>query len=147
MDKKIKSFIEEQKNLTFCTSTQNEPYCASCFYAFIKEENFLVIKSDKNSKHIVNALINDSLAGTIIPDLSKIGVIKGIQFTGKFITPTGELLEKMKKAYYSRFPFALTMTAEIWGIEITGIKMTDNKLGFGKKLTWEKAPIKGNNAK
>ena len=138
MDKKIQSFIESQKNITFCTSVNNKPYCASCFYAFMVEGNFIVFKSDEKSIHISNALINDKVAGTIIPDLDKTGTIKGIQFTGNFIVPTGDLLELAKKKYYSKFPFAKIVGGDIWAIELVSIKMTDNTLGFGKKLTWEK---------
>ena len=138
MDKKIESFINEQKNLTLCTTIDNNPYCANCFYVYSGEDNFLVFKSDRTTKHIANALINDNVAGTIIPDISKIGTIKGIQFTGKFIAPADKLLEKAKSIYYNRFPFALPMTGEIWVIELISVKMTDSTLGFGKKLTWEK---------
>jgi len=139
MDKKIQSFIEGQKNLTFCTAINNSPYCASCFYAYLMEGNFIVFKSDKNTKHIANALINDKVAGTILPDLDKTGTIKGIQFAGKFIVPIADLLERAKKKYYSKYPFAMVMPGDFWAIELESIKMTDNTLGFGKKLAWEKS--------
>lgn len=138
MDKRIESFIEGQKNFTLCTSNDNIPGCASCFYAFVGNQNFLVFKSSRETLHIVNALKNNKVAGTIIPDISKIGTIKGIQFTGKFTVPSGELLDKAKKTYYSKYPFALTMAGELWAVELLSIKMTDNTLGFGKKLIWEK---------
>lgn len=141
MDKKIQSFIESQKNLTFCTAADNIPYCASCFYAYEREDNFIVFKSDKKSKHIVNALINDKVAGTIIPDVDKTGTIKGIQFIGKFIVPESVLLEQAKKKYYGKFPFAMVVPGELWAIELLSVKMTDNTLGFGKKLTWEKKVV------
>ena len=139
MDNKISSFIEGQKNLTFCTSTNNNPYCASCFYAFMNENNYLVFMSDKDTRHIAAALINDKVAGTIIPDIGKRGTIKGIQFTGKFIIPRGELLEKSKKIYHKKYPFAIPLPGEFWAVELFSIKMTDNTLGFGKKLFWERA--------
>ena len=138
MDKKIQSFIESQKNMTFCTALDNVPYCASCFYAYTSEGNYIVFKSDEKSKHIINALSNNKIAGTIIPDLDKIGTIRGIQFTGKFIVPTGDLLDLAKKKYYSKFPFAVVVDGDMWALELTSIKMTDNTLGFGKKLNWEK---------
>ena len=136
MDKKIESFIEEQKNLTFCTAVDNVPNCANCFYAYIRESQFLIFKSNRKTKHIANALINNNVAGTIIPDISKIGIIKGIQFEGKFIIPKDRLLEKAKKVYYVKYPFALPVPGEIWMIELIFVKMTDNTLGFGGKLEW-----------
>jgi uncharacterized protein YhbP (UPF0306 family) len=141
MDKKIQSFIESQKNLTFCTAIDNAPYCASCFYSYVLEGNFIIFKSDKKTTHIANALINDKVAGTIIPDLDKVGTIRGIQFTGNFIVPSGDLLEQAKKKHYSKYPFALAVGGDLWAIELLSIKMTDNTLGFGKKLSWEKQTI------
>ena len=141
MEQKIISFIDGQKNLTFCTSVENIPQCASCFYAYMAEDNFIVFKSDEKTIHISNALINHKVAGTIIPDLDKTGTIKGIQFTGNFIIPTGELLEKAKKKYYSKYPFSLVIPGDLWVVEFVSIKMTDNTLGFGKKLAWEKEAI------
>ena len=140
MNEKIIHFIEGQKNSTICTSVNNMPLCANCFYAYLKEDNYLVFKSNRETKHMTNALINNNMAGTIIPDIGKVGVIRGIQFTGKLVIPMNDLLEKMKKVYYTKFPFALTMTGEIWAIELLSIKMTDNTLGFGKKIIWEKSP-------
>ncbi len=144
MDKKIQSFIESQKNMTFCTANDNKPYCASCFYAFVNEGNFIAFKSDKKTTHIANALINANVAGTIIPNLDKIGTIKGIQFTGKFIIPKDDLLDLAKKKYYSKYPFGRAVGGDLWVIELLTIKMTDNTLGFGKKLSWKNNNTIGN---
>lgn len=140
MDEKIQFFLDGQKNLSFCTAVDNTPYCASCFYSYVSEGNFIVFKSDKNTKHIANALINDKVAGTILPDVDKVGTIRGIQFSGKFIIPEGDLLVQAKKKYYSKYPFALAIGGDLWAIELLFVKMTDNTLGFGKKSIWE-API------
>ncbi len=143
MDKKIVSFIESQKNMTLCTAVNDSPYCANCFYAYLESDNLLVFKSARETLHICNALLNNNVAGTIIPDVSKIGTIKGIQFTGKFMTFTGSLSVKAKRAYYKMFPFALPMKGELWGIKLLHVKMTDNTLGLGKKIIWE-APVSVN---
>lgn len=140
MDKKIISFIESQKNMTLCTAVNDSPYCANCFYAFGQSDNILIFKSDKETQHICNALLNNKVAGTILPDISKIGTIKGIQFTGEFIVSEGNLSDKARKLYYKVFPFALPMKGELWGIKLLTIKMTDNTLGIGKKIIWE-APV------
>lgn len=138
MENRIKDFILEQKNLTFCTSENNQPYCANCFYVFLSEDKLLVFKSDSVTKHISQAIINNKVAGTIVPDLDKTGTVKGIQFTGDFFSPEGEMLEKTKKAYYKKFPFGRAVPGDIWVVKIMSIKMTDNTLGFGKKLYWER---------
>lgn len=138
MDKNIIAFIKSERNLTICTVSDNAPYCASCFYTFLTEENMLVFKSERTTKHISNALQNKRVAGTIIPDIRLTGDIKGIQFVGRFIVPDSKLLMSLSKSYYFKFPFALTMNGQLWAIELQEIKFTDNTLGFGKKLVWKK---------
>lgn len=137
-DTKIISFIDEQKNLTLCTCINNTPYCANCFYVLLKDENFLVFKSEEKTTHIQQALNNKNIAGTILPDINKIGTIKGVQFTGSFFIPADDILLKAKKKYYTKFPVAAAIKSDFWAIELTSIKMTDNTLGFGRKLLWEK---------
>jgi uncharacterized protein len=146
MDKKILTFLKEQKNLTFCTSLNNVPHCVNCFYSFIEEFDSLVFKSDPTTQHIINALLNNKIAGTIVPDIHQTGTIKGIQFTGNFLIPANEILEIAKIKYYKKFPFALVMPGELWSIELTTIKMTDNTFGFGKKLVWVKRAIEKNDS-
>jgi len=43
-----------------------------------------------------------------------------------------------RKAYLKRFPFALALKLDLWILHIDYIKMTDNRLGFGKKLEWRR---------
>ena len=137
MDSIIESFISAQKNMTLCTSVNDTPECANCFYAFMPNGAKLIFKSIKTTGHISHALVNNKVAGTILPDISKIGSIKGIQFSGTFLTPQDDMLEQAKKIYYSKFPLALGISGDLWLIKLTYIKMTDNTLGFGKKLLWE----------
>jgi len=33
---------------------------------------------------------------------------------------------------------AMLMDTTLWAVDLTHIKMTDNRLGFGKKIIWEK---------
>jgi uncharacterized protein YhbP (UPF0306 family) len=65
-----------------------------------------------------------------------IGKIRGIQFQGIISEPQDDLLKKVKTAYLKRFPVAALMDTRLWIVRLTYIKMTDNRLGFGKKLIW-----------
>ena len=49
-----------------------------------------------------------------------------------------DLLARAKSGYLKRFPVAALMDTQLWVVKLTFIKMTDNRLGFGKKLVWEK---------
>lgn len=59
--------------------------------------------------------------------------IQGVQFSG-----TVTLLENKNLAncYYKDFPYALALNPTLWQIKVVCFKMTDNRLGFGKKIIW-----------
>ena len=138
MDERISSFLSSQTNLTLAVSTNNSPYCANCFYAFVKDENLLVFKSKPETTHIQITFKNPYVAGTVTPDVLEKTRVQGIQFTGKIISPDKSISDKAKDAYYMKYPFALAFPGEIWIIEMLTLKYTDNKLGFGKRLEWKK---------
>lgn len=137
MDNRISAFLKANKNMTLCTARDNSPHCANCFYAFFPEKHLLVFKSDIHTLHIQNAQLNPRVAGTIIPDITKVGIIQGIQFAGIFIAPDTETDKELSRIYHKKFPFAIAMRSGIWAIKLIRVKMTDNTLGFGKKLSWE----------
>ena len=138
IDKRIIKFIHKHHVLTLATSNENEPYCANCFYVYLEDENCLVFTSDKSTKHINDIKNQKLVAGSIVLETIIIGKIQGIQFQGIINEPKGELKKKVKKAYLKRFPIAMLMKTTLWIVELTFIKYTDNKLGFGKNLIWEK---------
>jgi uncharacterized protein YhbP (UPF0306 family) len=47
-------------------------------------------------------------------------------------------IEKARRAYLKRFPYAAVADLSLWTLEPTLMKLTDNTLGFGKKLIWTK---------
>jgi hypothetical protein len=114
------------------------PWCASCFYAWDEENNTLVITTDTATRHGSEFLANPSVAGTIALETWRVGRIRGIQFTGTITKPSGEELSRAKKTYIRRFPYVALTDLHLWIISINYIKLTDNRLGFGKKIIWEK---------
>ena len=86
-EKSIIEFIKKHHVLTLATSNNNEPYCANCFYAFLEDEIALVFTSDKETKHIIDALVQPYVAGSIVLETSIVGKIQGIQFNGILCTP------------------------------------------------------------
>lgn len=138
MKKKITNYISENKVLTLATSVNDNPYCAHCFYVFDESAKTLIFLSDEETRHMKDALTNKSIAGTISTDVTTVAKIQGIQFTGVFINPDEVQKKAFYALYYKKFPFAKAKPAPIWGIQLDWIKMTDNTLGFGKKLIWER---------
>lgn len=137
-EQRVIDFIKEHHVLTLATSINNQPYCANCFYAYLEDENAFVFTSDMDTRHIKDALEQNYVAGSVVLETKVVGKIQGIQFNGNLYKPENELLKKAKKSYLKRFPVAALMKTTLWVLDLTFIKMTDNRLGFGKKLIWEK---------
>lgn len=140
-DKRIVDFINEHHVFTLATCFEEEPYCANCFYVYLESENSLIFTSDYTTKHIQQASHNIYVAGSIVVESGIIGQLQGVQLQGIINRPQGDLYEIAKKAFLKRFPVAMLMKTTLWVIDLTFLKLTDNRLGFGKKLVWEKELI------
>ena len=138
IDKRIVEFINKHHVLTLATTRKNIPYCANCFYVYFEDENMLVFTSDHETKHAQDALIQNFVGGSIVLETNVIGKIQGVQFQGKMYEPNNGLLKQVKARYLKRFPVAMLMKTNLWVVELSFLKFTDNRLGFGKKLIWGK---------
>lgn len=138
IDGRIVRFFRKHHVLTIATSTADVPWCANCFYVYLEEENALVFTSDLNTRHAREFQVNQVVSGTVVLETLIVGKIRGIQFTGEISLAEDDLLKKAKRSYLGRFPVAALMNTNLWVVKLTYIKMTDNRLGFGKKLIWEK---------
>jgi len=136
--KKIVDFIKEHHVLTLATSVNNVPYCANCFYVYLEDDNMFVFTSDEETKHVQDIFKNNVVAGSVVLETSVVGKIQGIQFQGKMELPKGDIKKKANKTYMKKYPFAKLMKTQLWCLELSFIKLTDNRLGFGKKLIWMK---------
>lgn len=141
IDKKIVKFFKKHHVLTIATSNENMPWCASCFYVFLEDENALVFTSDIKTRHGQEFLKNHRVSGTVALETKIIGRIRGLQFSGVISEPSGSLLEIATSSYLKRFPVATLLEIKLWIVELTHIKYTDNRLGFGKKLIWNKGSV------
>ena len=137
MDKRIVNFINKHHVLTIATCKNDVPWCANCFYVYLEEENAFVFTTDDDTRHGKEFEINSTVAGSIVLETNIIGKIQGVQFPGKVLRPDEDFNKKAKKAYLKKFPVAALMNTSLWVVELEHIKMTDNRLGFGKKLIWE----------
>ena len=138
IDDRIVRFLKKHHVLTLATSVDNHPYCASLFYAWLEEEQAFVFTSSLTTKHAADALAHDEVAGSVILESRTVGKLQGIQIRGHMYRPVGGLQAKARKRYLKRFPYAAVVDLELWILEADWMKMTDNTLGFGKKLIWER---------
>ena len=122
--------------LTLATATaEGTPYCAACFYAYDKRRNLIIFTSDETTLHAQQMAANSTVAVAINLETRIVGKVQGIQICGT--ARRGD--EADKSIYIKRFPYAALAPLNIWVVEPTFMKLTDNTLGFGKKLIWNKA--------
>ena len=142
METQIVKFLHRHHVMTLATCSKNRPWCCQCFYVFVEQLCGLAFSSDMSTLHIQQALQQPFVAGSIVLETKVIGKLQGIQLEGKIIEADGELLKEIKTAYLKRFPVAALMDTKLWFLELHSMKMTDNRLGFGKKLYWSFSKIK-----
>ena len=139
IDQRILDFIGEHHVLTVaCASGAGEPWCANAFYVFDPQEEAFIITSEEKTLHAQLFLENPKVAGTIVLETETVGKIRGLQFTGTVRRCDGGLFDRCRLLYLKRFPYAVFKGGEIWLIALDRLKYTDNRLGFGKKLHWQK---------
>lgn len=132
-EKKITSFIARHHVLTLATATADGmPYCAACFYAYDKERNVIIFTTDDTTTHGQQMIANANVACAINLETRVVGKVQGLQVCG--VVRRGD--EQDKSTYIKRFPYAAVAPLNIWAIEPSFMKLTDNTLGFGKKLIW-----------
>lgn len=136
IDTKIVTFLKKHHVLTLATVNKNQPYCCNCFYVYDETKNQFIFVSDNNTRHVNEAILNNNVAGSVVLETSSVGKIQGIQFMGNMRKVEGSEKTHVTFLYLKKFPFAIVVKTIFWIIDLDFIKMTDNRLGFGKKLIW-----------
>ena len=134
LDERIVKFIKRHHVLTLATTDeQGMPYVANCFYAYDKERNLFVVTSDTTTRHGGHMELRADVALSIVLETRIVGRIEGLQ-----VCATAERGDdKARSCYIKRFPYAAVAPLSLWMLRPTMMKLTDNTLGFGKKLIWQ----------
>jgi uncharacterized protein YhbP (UPF0306 family) len=83
-------------------------------------------------------IANPQVSGSIVLETKIVGKIRGIQFTGELHQVAEAEHSKYRLKYLLKYPFAVIVKTELWVVKLQTIKMTDNRLGFGKKIFWNR---------
>lgn len=136
IDKRIEGFIAEHHVLTLATATPcGEPYCCNVFYAYDKASGAFIFTTDLSTHHGKMMAENERVAASILLETRTVGKIQGLQITGK-VKPA---IDGDKMRYIKDFPYAVVADLSLWRLEAEMMKFTDNRLGFGKKLIWQRS--------
>lgn len=135
VDKKIERFIAKHHVLTLATATtQGEPYCCNCFYAYDASSATFIFTTDAATHHGQMMLANNRVAISIVLETRTVGKVQGLQITGRALPAK----DGDRMAYIKAFPYAAVADLSLWRVEADMMKLTDNTLGFGKKLIWQR---------
>lgn len=134
MEERIIKFIAKHHVLSLATcDDKGNPYVATCFYAYDKRRNLFIFTSDNATRHAQHMMERSSVALAIQLETRIVGRIQGLQVCGT--AERGD--DEAKMAYIKRFPYAAVAPLSLWMVRPTMMKLTDNTLGFGKKLIWQ----------
>lgn len=136
IDKKFGEFIKDHHVLTLATATvEGEPYCCNAFYAYDAKSAAFIFTTDSETHHGKMMEQNAKVAASIVLETRTVGKIQGLQITG-VVKPA---IEGDKLLYLKEFPYAIVADLSLWRLEADMMKLTDNRLGFGKKLIWQRS--------
>jgi hypothetical protein len=133
MDEKIERFIGEHHLLSLA-SMGDRLWCCSMFYAYDPQSISFIVASEERTEHMSNVARDSNVAGTVALETKTVGKIQGIQFSGVMAKAEAKAYE----LYFGAFPYARIMSPTLWVIRLDEVKMTDNTLGFGKKIIWKR---------
>ena len=125
-------FLRRHHVLTLATVAEGVPYCSNAFYCYDKERNLLVFTSDPATRHAQEMERNPRVAASVVLETKIVGRVQGLQLCGT----AARADEAARRAYLKRFPYAALAELTLWAIRPDYMKLTDNTLGFGKKLIW-----------
>jgi len=138
IDQQIIHFLNEHHLLTLATSQNDKPYCCNLFYVYDQVSNQLIFSTETKTKHAQDFITNTNVAGSVALETKNVSKIQGVQLLGTIEELKGERLKIAKEQYIKAFSYAANMELHLWVMPLNFIKMTHNKLGFGKKLIWKK---------
>ncbi len=141
IDDRILKFIKRHHTATLATTdASGEAWCCNLFYAWLPEEGALVFTSSSETRHGRDMLAGHLAAASIVLETRVVAKVQGLQIQGfPSRAESGDALYKAAHtAYLKRFPYAVFAKGDLWILKLTRLKYTDNSLGFGTKLEWER---------
>ncbi len=131
-------YLKKQHVLSLSCHSAQEIWSANCFYLLDAPRMAFWLMTEPETRHGSLMQANPQVAGTINGQPKTVLLIKGVQYRGRIQRLSGEAEQQARSAYQKRFPVARKLAAPVWEIVLDELKMTDNALGFGKKIVWRR---------
>lgn len=133
----VTRWLAKQHVVTWCVHHDGELWCANAFYLFDAQKMVFYVLTEENAPCAdVRAARADCRHGKW--SAQTVALIRGVQFKGEIRRLEGQESEAARNAYNRRFPVARMLPAPVWEIRLDEVKFTDNTLGFGKKMHWQR---------
>lgn len=136
LDERICRFLSRHHVLTLATTDDTGvAWCSNAFYAFDPRRAMLIFSGSGDTAHASHMERDGRVAASVVLETRIVGRVQGCQIRGT--ASHGD--DAARRCYLKRFPYAAAMPdTEIWTVMIDYVKFTDNTLGFGKKLVWQR---------
>ena len=137
MDEAIRRFLSRHHVMTLATvDDAGEAWCSNEFYALDAGRGLLIFTSDPKTAHAAHMSVKPEVAASVVLETRVVGRVQGCQIRGR----AAQADDEARRRYLRRFPYAAAMlaTTEVWALTVDYVKFTDNTLGFGKKLVWQR---------
>ena len=110
-----------------------------CGHSYGGAGSVFIIKTDaENTRHMKEIAQNHNVAASIVLETKEVGKLQGLQICAKAVVPTDDYLSNAKKTYLLKYPYAIAVPGTYVVLEPYFYKLTDNRLGFGKKIVWNR---------
>lgn len=133
-------FIRRHHVMTLASvGGDGQPWVAHAFYAWTAADGgcFVFSTDPDNTRHGAEMAANPRVAAGIALETRIVGRVQGVQIEGRVRRAEGVESDSARRAYLKRFPYAAAIPGlTLWLLEPTLMKLSDNTLGFGKKLVW-----------
>jgi len=138
----IWDFVQDNHVLSATAAWNEELWSVNLFYTSDQNNDCVWVMTDENTRHGEMMSKNNAISGTISSQEANIHLLKGIQFSGTIeLINDGNTYKEGLKLYQKRFPIAHLHKKALWKLSFIKIKLTNNTLGFGTKLMWEKEEV------
>ena len=133
---RIAKFIKRHHVLTLATVDEaGEVWCSNAFYALDAERALLIFSSNGTTAHAAQMAAHSRVAASVVLETRIVGRVQGCQIRGTAAVGDNEA----RRRYLRRFPYAAAIPdMTVWSVAMDYVKLTDNTLGFGKKLIWQR---------
>jgi len=146
---RARRFLDEVGTLTLATSSADQPWAATVFFAADKHFNLYFV-SDHRTQHGRDMTVNAKVAATINPDCDNWHDVAGLQIRGTVSVVEGVERAKALAVYFKKFPQIDALfqkpegeheetiatrlkAANFYKIEPEMVRVIDNAQGFGHR--------------